>query len=494
MATRTVERHRTAIGRSELSKPVRLAMEDGLLNTSRSLFDFGCGRGDDVRHLRALGVTASGWDPVHSPKAEQHTADIVNLGYVVNVIEKPAERVSCLREAWSLAAKVLVVAARLTFEEGNGKAAAYRDGWLTSRGTFQKYFDQRELREWIDDALGEQSVPAAPGIFYVFRDHDLRESFIASRYRRRFVAPRLRQSDVLYEKHRELFQPLIEFITNRGRLPDATEVSEAYEICDAVGSLQRAFGIIRRVTGIEDWDRIREERAQDLLTYLALVRFEGRPKYSELPSDLQLDVKAFFSSYSRACKEADALLFSAGNTEAVNRACNESPVGKKTHEAIYVHKSALSELPPVLRIYEGCARAYIGNVPEANIVKLHRLKKQVSYLSYPDFDTNPHPGCAGSLVVPLQSFDVRYRNYAASENPFILHRKEEFVSSEYPLRDRFAKLTRQEERAGLFEEARTIGTRAGWESALEMRSLRLVGHQLRKGRKPTRDANSQRQA
>ena len=60
------------------------------------------------------------------------------------------------------------------------------------------------------------------------------------------------------------------------------------------GSLKRAYGIIRRVSGEEGWRRIREERAQDLLIYLALGRFDGRPRFSQLPRDLQLDVKAFF--------------------------------------------------------------------------------------------------------------------------------------------------------------------------------------------------------
>ena len=50
-----------------------------------------------------------------------------------------------------------------------GESQDFADGLLTSRGTFQKFFDQQELRNWIDQMLSVMSVPAAPGVFYVFR-------------------------------------------------------------------------------------------------------------------------------------------------------------------------------------------------------------------------------------------------------------------------------------------------------------------------------------
>lgn len=86
---------------------------------------------------------------------------------------------------------------------------------------------------------------------------------------------------------------------------------------------------------------------------------------------------------------------------AVDKACRTSPVGKLTPAALYIHISALSHLPALLRVYEGCARAYIGSVEDANIIKLHRGAPQISYLSYPEFDDDPHPELATSLLVPL---------------------------------------------------------------------------------------------
>ena len=81
------------------------------------------------------------------------------------MIEDPQERAAALQNAWTLTEQVLVVAARLSLEAPPAGQRPYRDGFLTQLGTFQKYYDQQELRAWIDDVLGVSSLAAAPGIF-----------------------------------------------------------------------------------------------------------------------------------------------------------------------------------------------------------------------------------------------------------------------------------------------------------------------------------------
>jgi DNA phosphorothioation-associated putative methyltransferase len=196
---------------------VRLALEQKLLNSSTSFFDYGCGYGDDVRQVAQLGISASGWDPIHEPAHKPRQADVVNLGYVVNVIEDLAERSNVLRDAWSLTKKLLIVSARLTLELKNGLShSSFADGYVTSRGTFQKFYEQHELRDWINEVLEVRSVAAAPGIFFVFQDNDLLQSFSASRYRRTTVGPQQRNSHLVFEQNRDLFEELIAFVVNRG--------------------------------------------------------------------------------------------------------------------------------------------------------------------------------------------------------------------------------------------------------------------------------------
>jgi DNA phosphorothioation-associated putative methyltransferase len=133
---------------------------------------------------------------------------------------------------------------------------------------------------------------------------------------------------------------------------------------------------------------------------------------------------------------------------------------------------------PLLRIYEGCARAIVGSVPGANIFKLHRDTPQISYLRYPTFERDPHPALTGALVVSLRSFELQWRDYSGTKNPPILHRKEEFVGQSHPHRDRFERLTRQEERVGLFREPSRIGTLSGWQAALAEAGVALRGHRV----------------
>lgn len=339
------------------------------------------------------------WDPEYRPDAARQPSDVVNLGYVVNVIENPDERSQTLQEAWSLASQMLIVSARLENEAKGLKARGYGDGVLTHRTTFQKFYTQRELRDWIEAVLGVSPVAAAPGVLFVFRDKSAELTYSAAQFRRPVSRPSRRVSDELFNRHRELLDVVIAFMEERGRLPEEDELANGPQVREKFGGIGRAFGVIRRVTGAERWDEISHSREQDLLVYLGLARFGGRPRWSDLPRALQLDIKAFFGTYQRACDEADALLFSAGNMRAVDEACKAAAWGKLTPDGLYVHAATLSFLRPVLRVYEGCARRYIGIVDGANVIKLHRQKPQVSYLSYPQFDREAHPALLGSLVV-----------------------------------------------------------------------------------------------
>lgn len=531
-----------------LSKPMALAFEDGVLAEGMSVLDYGCGRGGDVDRLRQLGVSASGWDPNHRPNAPLAAADVVNLGYVINVIEDRRERREALQRAWSLAKSALVVAARPAWEARDVRGRPHADGILTANDTFQKFYEQDELRTYIETTLGERSIAAAPGIFYVFRDEATAQAILARRTRRssdgvgrvadlvyelhrerlttleRFVETERRlpgpaelgrdtedeltetfgsiraafsllrratgysrwadvdlgrpsRAERRFDQHRELLGDLIGFVEERGRLPRTDELPTGADIEAAFGSIRAAFSVVRRVTGRQRWDVVEERARRSLLVYLALAAFGGRPRFGQLPEDLQLDVRDLFGTYKTAVVEADRLLYGAGNLDALDQAARGAAVGKLTPDALYVHVSALEELPPLLRVYQGCGQALAGTVEEATIVKLHREKPQVSYLSYPMFDRDPHPALSTVIVARLGALKLTYRDFRDSENPPVLHRKETFVAANYVHRERFARLTAQEEKHELLSSP-TIGTRQGWLKALGEKGLALRGHRL----------------
>jgi DNA phosphorothioation-associated putative methyltransferase len=178
---RKIERHRTAIVRRGLSRPVRLALEAGLFEEVTTFFDYGCGHGVDVRLIGARGYVSGGWNPYYFPENEIRPADIVNLGYVINLIECQQERREALLKAWGLAQQVLIVAARVLPAERGKRDMPYGDGLITSRNTFQKYYGQQELKNYIDSVLDTDAVPVEPGVYFVFRYESDAQTFLGSR-------------------------------------------------------------------------------------------------------------------------------------------------------------------------------------------------------------------------------------------------------------------------------------------------------------------------
>ena len=176
-----VARHKTAFTRRDLSQPMQLMVSHDIVASGRTVFDYGCGQGDDVAAPVANGLEAFGWDPHHAPGGPRKAADIVKSGFVLNVIEDRLERAETLKAAWSFAGKAMSVAAMIAGKSPVSGLRRYRDGYLTARGAFQKYFAQHELRDFIRDALGEAPIGLAPGVFTVFRDKDLEQEALLRR-------------------------------------------------------------------------------------------------------------------------------------------------------------------------------------------------------------------------------------------------------------------------------------------------------------------------
>jgi DNA phosphorothioation-associated putative methyltransferase len=472
-----VERHRAAMTRIELSRPVRLAIESGIITTETTIFDYGCGIGGDVKRLKLAGYVCEGWDPYYFPDVEIRSADIVNLSYIINVIEDPDERDRALTHAWELTAGVLIVAAQILVNDLRG-VLAYGDGILTKRNTFQKYYQQVELKEYIDQVLTVDAVPIGLGVFLIFRDESQAETFRAARLYTRMSTPRVRIESKRFEDYQIQLAPLMEFVSQRGRIPIKGELIEEAELVAEFGTLKRAFQIILTATDEAEWDAIAYQRSLDLQVYLALAHFGKGRSFRNLSSAIRADIKAFFGTYEEACEVADRLLFKIGEPGIIKQACQQSKIGKLLPTALYVHISALNEIDPKLRLYEGCASRNIGGTEDANIIKFHTEKPCISYLYYPDFESIAHPTLQWAMLIDLRDLSLRFRDYSQQENPPILHRKETFISQNHPLYSKFTKFTKTEEKAGLFSETKTIGNHQGWQQRLQECGVKIKNHRV----------------
>jgi len=149
----------------------------------------------------------------------------VNLGYVINVIEAPDERAATLQNAWGLCRHLLAVSAQVLLSGRGKNPVEFGDGVLTGRGTFQKFFDQNELRTYLEEQLTTEAVPAGLGTFYLFKDEARRQQFLAGRFRRREIIPRRRIAELRLEEARQALEPLMQVIAGArsppgpGRVP-----------------------------------------------------------------------------------------------------------------------------------------------------------------------------------------------------------------------------------------------------------------------------------
>ncbi|RRJ21326.1 DNA phosphorothioation-associated putative methyltransferase [Rheinheimera mesophila] len=392
-----VDRYRTALMRRDLSLPFKLLEKNDFLVSEYSFFDYGCGRGDDLTELLERGLNAFGWDPNFRPDNECQTADIVNLGYVINVIEDLDERIEALLNAWQLSEKLLVVSAMLANDDFIARFKSFKDGVLTSRNTFQKYYQQAELKGFIERTLDELPVAIAPGVFIVFRDKELEQLFLSSKQRRRSAIPeRIHKTDKkqqlgsLYLQHQQSFDELWLRCLDLGRLPAETEYAKLELTIQLAGSarvLQRWLSQIFDATQLE---LAAAQRKQDLLVYFALNLFEKRQQYRNMPVRIQNDVREFFGTFKVIEQQATTLLRSIAQPILIEQSClhaHQQLPASQLNEAhsLVLHKNYLQQLPALLRVYVGAALQLYGDLTDIDLIKIHITSGKVSLMGYDDF-------------------------------------------------------------------------------------------------------------
>ena len=462
-----IPRHRTAMKRYSLSKPLTLALAHQVVSSGLSVFDYGCGQGTDVRLLEEAGVHATGWDPHFQPKAAISSADCVNLGYVLNVIENPEERAATLKRAFDLARRVLIVSVRA--DQALDNACEFSDGVLTKVGSFQKLFTQDEFRDYLRTVLGHRPHMASLGIAYVFRDDQAEADYLAqvSLYRPASFRETVRaefSKDRTAQKYMALAKVL-------GRTPLETEFKASARLIERYGSLSRVERIAKSLLDSDTLASAQEERRVNILMFLAMLRLQALtpPPIRSLSSEVQADVKMLWPNYKAAIQAGTDFLFELGKPGQIAEECKRAKIGKKLPDALYIHRTAESQLSPLLQLMVLTARQIVGEITY-DLIKIATDGKKLSFLAYKDFDEAPHPELAYSLKIflPRASYDLR--NYTESLNPPVLHRKETFLDPLHPRHAEYAQLTAQEDELGLLSRT-DIGTRNGWNALLASRNL-----------------------
>jgi len=437
----TIERHKTAIDRNKLSSPMQTLARHGYFDGNHSVLDYGCGKGDDVRELEAHGVNVSGWDPVHSPEGMRTKSDIVNLGFVINVIEDINERRETLKKAFSYAKRVLVASVMVAGESVIRQFTPYKDGVITSRNTFQRYYTQSEFKEYLEDSLGETAIAAGQGIFLVFKDKLEEQHFLFERqhiHRNwKQITEREARSQTkqvtreLIDKHKELFSDFWETTLDLGRIPANSEFEFSERIRTIAGSHKKAFEALKDYFGEDSFSDAQSARNNDLLVYFALGQFARHKAYSKMPDDMKRDIKAFFGTYSESLEVSKELLFSVGNPRIIEAKAREAyekyNCGKYMDGHSWViPKELLNDLPPELRIYVDCACQLYGDLDDIDLIKIHFKSGKVSLMKYDDF-TKDVPHLVQRIKIKLRDLDIDFYDYGEKFTPPPLENKHLFI-------------------------------------------------------------------
>jgi len=438
--TGKVARHKTAIDRHKLSQPMQALARHNYLSGDYSVLDYGCGKGDDVRELEAHGINVTGWDPTHRPDEKYRTNDIVNLGFVLNVIEDRQERTATLLNSWKHTAKLLIVSVMVAGESIINQFKPYKDGVITSRNTFQKYFSQGEIRYYIESSLDETAIAVGQGIFLIFKDKLEEQLFLSERQhiKRNWKQKTQRQLSLkvksvkkdIIDKHIELFTDYWDTTLELGRIPASNEFDFSDQIRRICGSHNKAHEALLKYFDEDIYIEAQAKRKEDLTVYFALSLFEKRKAQNKMPESLKRDIKAFFSSYPHALEEARDILFSVGNTSTIGNAClsayeNLGCGYMEERHSFTFHKAYLGDLPAVLRIYIGCATQLYGDIDEFQLIKAHIASGKVSLMRYDDWSKNK-PLLLERIKIKLRELDIDFFDYTGKFEPSPLMYKSMF--------------------------------------------------------------------
>jgi len=442
-----ISRHLTALSRSNLSAPMQCLARHGFLDGALSVFDYGCGKGDDIRNLTANAISVSGWDPHYAADQPKQAADIVNLGFVINVIESYQERLEALLGAYNLARQVLVVSAML-INQNSFKGQEFNDGVITQRNTFQKYYTQTELKEFLSDTLETDAIPVAPGIFFIFKDNDAEQRFLLNRQRSHRnvlrlsyrssnpALPKLTRNEKKYLSFKHLIDPLWQQTLELGRLPEKNEISDLIELIQSFGALSKALRFMLDQFDEALIEQARQSRIDDLLTYFALQTFSKRKAYKHLDASLQKDIKAFFGDYKNAVAMATSVLYQISKVELIELTCKQATelgLGYLDGEgALHLHTSLVEQLPALLRIYIGCATVLYGDIEQTDIIKIHSQSGKLSLMRYDDFQNNPLPSLLERVKINLREQIFDLFQYGKEYAPTYLYLKSRYINEEFP--------------------------------------------------------------
>jgi DNA phosphorothioation-associated putative methyltransferase len=143
------------------------------------------------------------------------------------------------------------------------------------------------------------------------------------------------------------------------------------------------------------------------------------------------------------------LLFAAGDPGEIEVACEGLQIGWQDEQALYFHHSLLEALPPILRVYCGCAEAYCGDLGRVDLIKLHRASGKLTFLVYDDIEHQSVPELRLRIKVNLRTGFVQVFDHSADHQVLLF--KERFFGRGNPKYQEWLEFGNKLRAAGIAE-------------------------------------------
>jgi DNA phosphorothioation-associated putative methyltransferase len=376
--------------------------------------------------------------------------------------------------------QTLLVSTLIAGQEAYDDIQAFGDGVITSRDTFQKFFEPSEIQALLEDTLHTEAVPVGLGIYLVFRDTAELHDFLAQRSRRFIdweslsrklgLLRALKSKRDPYDTHRELLDAYWESVLELGRMPRDEEFDRLAEVRQACGSLPRALQLFIDRFGEPTFAAARLRRKEDLLVFVAAAQLRRKIPFNHLSLRLQRDLRSFFGSYANAEEKARELMFAAGDADELEIAVAQLDFGfldpREGHFTF--HRNLLDELPIILRVYVECAARLYGNPHEADLIKIHLHSRKLTFHYYRDFDIAPLPELLTRIKIDLKRLFVTVIDHTTGSDHQLLFFKERFLPKDDPNLPNMRRFSAKLRKLGLREE--TIGygpSKEKWETFVQ---------------------------
>ncbi|RLA39906.1 MAG: peptidase M15, partial [Gammaproteobacteria bacterium] len=104
----------------------------------------------------------------------------------------------------------------------------------------------------------------------------------------------------------------------------------------------------------------------------------------------------------------------------------------KPSESLEFHTTLVDQLPPILRLYVGCASVLYGDYRDADLIKIHIRSGKLTIMKFDDFEGKPLPRMIERVKIKLREQEIDYFDYVDNFEPPYRYRKSLYINEEFP--------------------------------------------------------------